>query len=107
MAGCWRHDATTAEEPVSEGRPSNRAAPDFEDLRQMRPLIIHLGRSARSCARTWISWIKSSPGRGIYIYMFTYLEKSKHMSHGKIWKLDSELFLSLVCWVFYIPPDVF
>lgn len=30
-------------EPVSEGRPSNRAAPDFEDLRQMRPLIIHLG----------------------------------------------------------------
>lgn len=30
-------------EPVAEGRPSCTAAPSFEDLRRMRPLIIHLG----------------------------------------------------------------
>eukprot|EP00913_Durusdinium_trenchii_P016672 g15671.t1 len=33
-------------EPVAEGRPSCTAAPSFEDLRRMRPLIIHLGASA-------------------------------------------------------------
>lgn len=30
-------------EPVSEGRPSTEAPPSFDDLRHMRPLIIHLG----------------------------------------------------------------
>ncbi|CAE7498628.1 unnamed protein product, partial [Symbiodinium pilosum] len=30
-------------EPVSEGRPEDRARPSFEELRHMRPLIIHLG----------------------------------------------------------------
>ena len=35
-----------SQEPVAEGRPSCTAAPSFEDLRRMRPLIIHLGASA-------------------------------------------------------------
>ena len=28
---------------MSEGRPSTEAPPSFDDLRHMRPLIIHLG----------------------------------------------------------------
>ncbi|CAE7397790.1 unnamed protein product [Symbiodinium natans] len=32
-----------AAEPVAEGRPGDRARPCFDELRQMRPLIIHLG----------------------------------------------------------------
>lgn len=30
-------------EPVAEGRPDDRARPSFDELRQMRPVIIHLG----------------------------------------------------------------
>ncbi|OLP79767.1 hypothetical protein AK812_SmicGene39899 [Symbiodinium microadriaticum] len=30
-------------EPVAEGRPDDRSRPSFDELRQMRPLIIHLG----------------------------------------------------------------
>ncbi|CAJ1354784.1 unnamed protein product [Effrenium voratum] len=30
-------------EPVAEGRPADQPRPSFEELRQMRPLIIHLG----------------------------------------------------------------
>lgn len=37
------------QEPVSEGRPSTEAPPSFNDLRHMRPLIIHLGSSGCGC----------------------------------------------------------
>ena len=65
----------------------------------------------RRCAR-WNGYhgSRARPAEGyivIYIYIYTPFQKV-NMSHEKIWQLeDSELFLSLVCWVFYIPPDVF
>ena len=45
------------QEPVSEGRPSTEAPPSFNDLRHMRPLIIHLGSSGCGCgSKTRCYW---------------------------------------------------